>query len=456
MSETGAGIKMSHDPLFFSLLWTIPFSGILMSLALIPLISLKFWHNQYKKILMGWIIIFLICCAVIEGPASTLRMFLGAMFHHYIPFMALITVLFTVGGGIHIKMQGKASPSMNTTLLSIGALLANIIGTTGASMLLIRPFIALNKYRLYTTHLVIFFIFIVSNIGGVLTPLGDPPLFIGFLNNVDFFWTTKNLIFPFLFVGGSVLAIFWMVDHYYFYHDPSVPDPTHMNGEAKIQIKGYHNLIFLSLAIATILVESTLTEKPHFFLFDLATDLSAIGRDLLLLSVAYISWKLTPAKTHKDNHSTWEPLEEVARVFLGIFITVIPILNMLKSGDFGPLKDLIHLANPNNIPNSALYFWLTGLLSSILDNAPTYLIFFNIAGGEAKSLMNEGANVLAAISTGAVFMGAMTYIGNAPNFMVHSIAVRSHIKMPGFLGYILWSISVLLPIFACFSWLWFY
>lgn len=447
---------MPHDPLFFSLLWIVPFGGILMSLAFIPLLSLKFWHHQYGKILMGWIITFLISFVVTEGATSTLHMLLGVMLHHYIPFMALITVLFTIGGGIHIKMKGKASPFMNAGILSVGALLANIIGTTGASMLLIRPFIALNKYRLYTTHLIIFFIFIVSNIGGILTPLGDPPLFIGFLNKVDFFWTTKNLIFPFLLVGGSVLAVFWIIDHYYFYHDPSVPDPVHMHGEARIQVKGYLNLIFLSVAIAAILIESTVTKKPHAFLFDLAINLSALGRDLLLLSMAFLSWRLTSPEIHKDNHFTWEPLEEVALIFLGIFITVIPVLSMLKAGESGPLRDLIHLANPNNTPNSSLYFWLTGILSSLLDNAPTYLIFFNMAGGEAKSLMNEGANVLAAISTGAVFMGAMTYIGNAPNFMVHSIAVRSHIKMPGFLGYILWSICVLLPIFAGFSWLWFH
>lgn len=447
---------MPHDPLFFSLLWVVPFVGILMSLAFIPLISAHLWHHHYGLIIMGWTIAFLIAFTLTEGMASAVCMLLGATLHHYIPFMALITVLFTVGGGIHIKMRGKASPFMNAGILSAGALLANIIGTTGASMLLIRPFIALNKHRLYTTHLVIFFIFIVSNIGGILTPLGDPPLFIGFLNNVDFFWTTKNLFYPFLLVGGSVLAIFWLIDHYYFYHDPSVPDPTHMHSTANIQIKGHRNLIFLGIAIAIILIESMVIEKPHAFLFGVAFNLSTLGRDLLLLSMAFLSWKLTPSQIHADNHFTWEPLAEVALVFLGIFITVVPVLSMLKAGDAGPLKGLIHLANPNNAPNSNFYFWLTGLLSSLLDNAPTYLIFFNMAGGEAKSLMAEGAKVLAAISTGAVFMGAMTYIGNAPNFMVRAIAVRSHIKMPGFLGYILWSICILLPIFAGFSWIWFY
>ena len=171
--------------------------------------------------------------------------------------------------------------------------------------------------------------------------------------------------------------------------------------------------------------------------------------------MAYASWKLTPPKVHEANHFTWEPLEEVALVFLGIFITVIPVLSMLKAGEAGPLGALVHLANPNGAPHASLYFWLTGSLSSILDNAPTYLVFFNMAGAEAAALMNQDANVLTAISTAAVFMGAFTYIGNAPNFMVRSIAAHSHIKMPGFLGYLLWSLSILLPIFLGFSWLWF-
>lgn len=446
---------MPHDFLSFSLPWAIPFVGFLISLALIPLIAPKFWHHHHRKILMGWIASFLVAFGLAEGLASSLQMFLGALLHHYIPFMALITVLFIVGGGIHITMRGKASPLMNAGLLSVGALLSNIIGTTGASMLLIRPLIALNRHRRYTTHVIIFFIFLVSNIGGILTPLGDPPLFIGFLNNVDFFWTTTHLIYPFLIVGVAVLAVFWVTDHYYFYHDPSVPDPVHMHGEAKIQVKGQYNLIFLSASIAAILIESMITTKPHMILFGTSVNLSAFTRDFILFSMAYASWKLTPPKIHEANHFTFAPLEEVALVFLGIFITVIPVLGMLKAADSGPLSDLFHLANPNGVPNVNLYFWLTGILSSILDNAPTYLIFFNMAGGEAKSLMSQGANVLAAISTGAVFMGAMTYIGNAPNFMVRAIATRSHIKMPGFLGYLLWSICILLPIFWGFSLCWF-
>lgn len=445
---------MSHD-LVFSLPWAIPFGGILLSLALVPLISAKFWRQYFGRILSGWIALFLVAFGYDEGPGRTFPMLADAFLHHYIPFMALITVLFTVGGGIHIKMRGKASPLMNVGLLGVGALLANVIGTTGASMLLIRPVIALNRYRRYTTHVIIFFIFLVSNIGGLLTPLGDPPLFIGFLNGIDFFWTTLHLLYPFLLVSSAVLFVFWLIDHYHFFHDPLVPDPSHMHGEAKIQLKGQRNLLFLSAAIALVIMESFITSKPHAVFLDVSINLIALGRDLLLFSLAYASWKLTPPKVHEANHFTWEPLEEVALVFLGIFITVIPVLGMLKAGESGPLGGIIHLANPNGAPQASLYFWLTGLLSSLLDNAPTYLIFFNMAGGDATFLMNQGAPILTAISTGAVFMGALTYIGNAPNFMVRSIAARSHIKMPGFLGYLLWSLGILLPIFALFSWAWF-
>jgi Na+/H+ antiporter NhaD/arsenite permease-like protein len=446
---------MPHALLFFSLLWVTPFVGLLTSLALVPIMAPKFWHQKFKMILGGWIAGFLVTFGVAEGLTPSLHTIAETMFHHYLPFMAFITVLFTVGGGIHITMRGKASPLMNAGLLGIGALLANVIGTTGASMLLIRPMIALNKYRRYATHVIIFFIFLVSNIGGVLTPLGDPPLFIGFLNGVDFFWTTTQLIYPFLIVGGTVLVVFWLIDHYYFYHDPSVPDPTHAHGEARIQLKGRRNFFILAVSIAVILIESAIMTKPHVNFFGLSINLGALTRDIILFAMAYASWKLTPPKVHEANHFTWEPLEEVALVFLGIFITVIPVLSMLKAGEAGPLGALVHLANPNGAPHASLYFWLTGSLSSILDNAPTYLVFFNMAGGEAGTLMNQDANVLTAISTAAVFMGALTYIGNAPNFMVRSIAARSHIKMPGFLGYLLWSLSILLPIFLGFSWLWF-
>ncbi|MDF3033168.1 MAG: putative transrane protein [Alphaproteobacteria bacterium] len=446
---------MPHDPVSFSLPWAIPFCGFLISLAFIPLIAPKFWHQNFGRVLMGWVAAFLVPFGFSEGLEPSLHMLNHALLHHYIPFMALITVLFTVGGGIHITMRGKASPFMNAGLLGVGALLANVIGTTGASMLLIRPLIALNKYRRYTTHVIIFFIFLVSNIGGVLTPLGDPPLFIGFLNGIDFFWTTTHLIYPFFIVGGSVLAVFWVIDHYYFYHDPSVPDPTHLQGEAKIQLKGWQNFLILGASIAAILTESFVTVKPHMTLFGLSINLAALTRDFILFAMAYASWKLTPPKIHETNHFTWEPLEEVALVFLGVFITVVPVLEMLKAGETGPLGSLIHLANPNGVPDVSLYFWLTGIFSSILDNAPTYLIFFNMAGGDPVFLMSQGATILAAISTGAVFMGALTYIGNAPNFMVRAIATRSHIKMPGFLGYLLWSFSILLPILLGFSWFWF-
>ncbi len=446
---------MLHDPLFFSLLWLIPFGGFLASLAFIPIFASKFWHQRFGIILGGWIASFIIPLVFQTGFFSTLSILAYTLLHHYVPFMALITVLYTIGGGIHISMKGKASPLINASILGFGAMLANLIGTMGASMLLIRPIIALNRYRHYRSHIIIFFIFLVANIGGVLTPLGDPPLFIGFLNGVDFFWTTTHLIYPFLMVGCAILVVFWAIDHYYFYHDPSVLDPDHLQGEAKITVKGQQNFLFLSGAIFIVIMESMITQKPHVTLAGLSINLAALIRDATLFFIAIASWKFTPSTVHEANRFTWAPLEEVAMVFLGIFITVIPVLGMLKAGEAGPLGSLILMANPHNIPDVNLYFWLTGLFSAFLDNAPTYLIFFNMAGGNPVSLMTEYAPILEAISLGAVFLGAMTYIGNAPNFVIRSIAIQSHIKMPGFLAYILWSSCILLPIFLIFSWFWF-
>lgn len=446
---------MLHDAQFFSLFWLIPFGGFLASLALIPLLAPKFWHQRFGIILGGWIATFLIPLTFYTGFFSTLTILAHTLLHHYVPFMALITVLFTIGGGIHISMRGKASPLMNASLLGFGAVLANLIGTMGASMLLIRPIIALNRYRHYITHIIIFFIFLVANIGGILTPLGDPPLFIGFLNGVEFFWTAIHLIYPLLMVGGSLLVIFWIIDHYYFYHDPSVIDPDHLQEEAKIKVKGLQNFVFLSSAIFVIIMESMITHKPHVTFGGLSINLVALIRDAILFSLAMASWKLTSSSIHEANRFSWEPLEEVAMIFLGIFITVIPVLGMLKAGESGPLSSLVLMANPHNTPDVNLYFWLTGLFSAFLDNAPTYLIFFNMAGGDSTSLMTGHAPILEAISLGSVFFGAMTYIGNAPNFVIRSIAIQSHIKMPGFLGYILWSSCILLPIFFIFNWFWF-
>jgi len=446
--ETRNRIKMPYGPSFLSLFWGIPFAGILTSLAFLPYLAPQIWQKWHKGIIAGWIFAFILPVVYTEGWDSALSVTLFSLTHHYFPFMAVITVLFTVGGGIHITMKGKASPIMNTGFLAVGAFLANIIGTMGASMLLIRPLIVLNKYRRTNAHVVIFFIFLVSNIGGCLTPLGDPPLFIGYLNNIKFFWTTIHLFLPLLFVGCILLTLFWILDHYYFFHDPNIKDPDHLHTEAKFRIEGKRNFIFLSAALCLIVFENIFKSFSYPLLMN-------IIRDFLLLFIAYLSWKMTPKGIHDSNQFSWKPLEEVAVIFIGIFITVTPILRMLKGGESGAFAPLFDFVNSNGSPNALAYFWATGIFSSILDNAPSYLIFFNLTGGNPLSLMNENADLLIAISTGSVFMGAMTYIGNAPNLVVQSIAMRSHIKMPGFFGYLLWSMGILLPVLLGFSWLWF-
>lgn len=313
-------------------------------------------------------------------------------------------------------------------------------------MLFIRPLLRANDNRRHNAHVVIFFIFLVGNIGGALTPLGDPPLFLGFLKGVDFFWPTTHLLLPMLTVTVALLVIFYFLDRY-FYNKESTPrrDPT---PDAKLRLVGGWNIFLLSGVVGAVLLSGTWKPGVSVELFGTPLALQNVLRDAVLLSIAVVSYFGTPVKIHKANHFSWGPIVEVAKLFAAIFVTIIPaiaILQMGKSGALAPLVDLVTGADGQ--PNNAAYFWLTGLLSSFLDNAPTYLVFFNLAGGEAQQLMTTLATTLVAISAGAVFMGANTYIGNAPNFMIKAVAEHRGVRMPSFFGYMGWSIAVLLPLF---------
>jgi Na+/H+ antiporter NhaD/arsenite permease-like protein len=358
----------------------------------------------------------------------------------------LLLALFTVAGGIVVAGNLHGSPAMNTLLLAIGTGLASIIGTTGASMVMIRPMIRANDNRGHNVHVVVFFIFLVANIGGSLTPLGDPPLFLGFLRGVDFFWTTKHLFPETLFTAGIVLAVFFVLDTLIYRREGvKRKDPTPDN---PVRIKGGLNFVLIFVIIGAILMSATV-DLGSITVLGVPMTLQDLLRDAIMVAVTVISLKATPKTNHKANGFSWGPIREVAILFAGIFATIIPVLAMLRAGSAGPFAPLIALVTgPDGAPNNAAYFWLTGGLSSFLDNAPTYLVFFQMAGGDPNYLMREGALTLAAISAGAVFMGANTYIGNAPNFMVYAIARQSGVKMPSFFGYMLWSGCVLIPTFA--------
>jgi Na+/H+ antiporter NhaD/arsenite permease-like protein len=438
-------------------LWGVPFAGILLSIALCPLLTPWFWHHHYGKVAAGWALAFLVPFALLHGFPTAGAQLVHVMVGEYIPFVILLTALFTVAGGIYIRGNLHGSPGLNTAILAIGSVLASFMGTTGASMLLIRPLIRANDNRRHTAHTVVFFIFIVSNAGGSLTPLGDPPLFLGFLQGVDFFWTVSHIFQETLFLVISLLLIFFALDwHYYHQRDEEVrpQDPTPDTRD--IGFDGARNFWLLGVIVGLVLLSGFWKSDVVFHLAGAELRLPGLVRDIGLILVAIVSLKITPASVHEDNQFSWGPMQEVAKLFAGIFITILPVIAMLRAGIDGPFGAVIAaVTRPDGTPDPAMYFWASGTLSSFLDNAPTYLVFFNTAGGDPQVLMNQLAPVLAAISAGSVFMGANSYIGNAPNLMVKSIAEDRGVKMPSFFGYMAWSGAILIPLFLIMTFIWF-
>lgn len=434
-------------------LWScIPFACMLLSIALLPLLLPNFWHHHFGKISAFWAAVLGIPFLwVFKGGA--VYEILHIILVDYVPFIILLWSLYTVSGGILLRGSLRGTPVVNTIILIIGALLASWMGTTGAAMLLIRPFLRANNYRKNRTFMVVFFIFLVANVGGSLTPLGDPPLFLGYLHGVTFFWTFK-LMPHMLMVSVILLIIYFFLDTYH-YRKESVSVPKEEAKEA-LKIEGTYNFLFLGGVVGSVLM-SGMVDLGEINILGIHRAIQDWLRDGLLVLLGVASLITTPIKLREDNEFTWFPIIEVAYLFIGIFITMIPCLLILKAGTHGELAFLINL-----VEKPYHYFWVTGLLSSFLDNAPTYLTFFNTALGsfysnltEAQAvplLMTEKAIYLKAISAGAVFFGACSYIGNAPNFMVRSIAEETGTPMPSFFGYIFkYSIIYLVPTFAIVS-----
>lgn len=439
-----------------SVLWGVPFAGILLSIAVMPLLAPMFWHHHFGKVAAAWGLAFLLPFALVFGPGLAVVNLVHALFAEYVPFIILLTALFTVAGGIYIRGNLHGSPGLNTAILAIGAVLASFMGTTGASMLLIRPLIRANDNRQHKVHVVVFFIFIVSNAGGSLTPLGDPPLFLGFLKGVDFFWTMNHIFPETLFLVGSLLAIFYMLD-WWFYHrrEEILPrDPT--PDTRRIGFDGTANFWLLGVIVGLVLMSGFWKSSIVFNILGTEVGLPGMVRDIGLIVVTLVSLHITPLQVHVDNQFSWAPMQEVAKLFAGIFLTIIPVIAMLKAGVNGPFGAVVSaVTRADGTPDPAMYFWAAGTLSSFLDNAPTYLVFFNTAGGDPNVLMTSMATTLAAISAGAVFMGANTYIGNAPNLMVKAIAEDRGVKMPSFFGYMVWSGAILVPLFFVMTLIWF-
>jgi Na+/H+ antiporter NhaD/arsenite permease-like protein len=393
----------------------LPFVILLGTIALAPLFAADWWAKHYPKVALAL-------------GAITLGYYLFGLHahervlhvaHEYLSFIALIGSLFIVSGGIHINVKGEATPVMNVLFLLVGAVVANLLGTTGASMLLIRPWIRMNKYRV-TGHHIVFFILIVSNVGGCLTPIGDPPLFLGYLKGVPFWWVAKHC-WPMWATGLAVLlAMFYVVDRLNFQRAPR-PIREKETEHAHWRFDGLGNAFFLAVILGAVFIN-----KPIFL------------REGLMVAAALGSYFTTRPSIHESNHFNFHPIQEVAILFIGIFATMIPALDWLQlnAGKLGG-------------PHPAVFFWGSGILSSVLDNAPTYLSFFSVMIGAAHDgdihhLLTTQAHTLVAVSVGAVFFGANTYIGNGPNFMVKSIA--DHQKIKTFIGYVFkYTLPYMLP-----------
>lgn len=425
--------------------WALPFAGILLSIATGPLLFPKIWHDHYGKIAGLWALLTLAPIALLFGFDSALAAFVHALLAEYMSFIILLFALYVVAGGLFISGDLGGKPLSNAVLLAFGACIASVVGTTGAAMILVRPLIRANAARPRNAHVVIFFIFLVANIGGALSPLGDPPLFLGFLRGVDFFWTTTHLASATAIVAGLVLAIFIALDVWFWRSEAATP----AREATPVRIAGLVNLPLIAAIIAAILLSAVWKPGIALAVFGTTVELQNLVRDGVLVLIALASLRLTPQQHRTANDFTWEPIREVAKLFAGIFICIIPVLAMLEAGHDGPFAWLLAAVTAKDgSPHEVAYFWLSGVLSAFLDNAPTYLVFFQLAGGNAAELMGKLAPTLTAISMGAVFMGALTYIGNAPNFMVAAIANERGVKMPSFFGYMLWSGAVLLPVLA--------
>lgn len=436
------------------LLLCIPFAGLLLSIAVMPLIKGEWWEAHQPLVVGFWILLMLVPFAFVYGPHKAAETVLECTVNDYLTFIVLLFGLFCVSGNITMEGDFAGSPRINVGLIALGTLLASCIGTTGASMLMVRPVIKMNSWRKRKSHIMVFFIFMVSNMGGCLTPIGDPPLLMGFMRGVPFFWSMH--LFPVLIFNMAILLfVFYHLDKWAYRKDiargrkPDISKPG-----TEFSIDGLHNIVFLVMIVAAVILSGVLPGMSAFqdaagnvrgihIFGEVTLTFPAMIEIVLILLAAWLSFKTTKSEIRRRNHFTWGAIKEVAVLFIGIFITMQPALMLLKA--VGPE---LGVTEPFQM------FWATGTLSSFLDNTPTYLVFLTTAGtlgftqGIATSLGTVPQKVLSAVSCGAVFMGANTYIGNAPNFMVKSISDENGVNMPSFFGYMLWSLVFLVPVFV--------
>lgn len=450
-AETAADHAPELSGATLSPLWALPFLGMILSIAIFPLVLPDFWGKHYGKVSLAWALIVLIGLSFAQGISVSAHSLILVMFEQFLPFILLLLSLFTITGGIKLKGQLAGSPTINTAILFVGAILASVLGTTGAAVLLIRPLLSANEWRKHKLHTILFFIFIVGNIGGTLTPLGNPPVLMGFISKIPFFWPTVNLFAPTALATVILLVMYFIVDTILHKRETATPPPS----STSISFGGKWNFLLLIGVVAAVMVSSMdlgVAFTLHYVHMPVGTLLELIAFGL----ITYLSVRITSKAVRESNNFTWHPILEVGKIFAAIFVCMAPLIAMLRAGADGPMSFIIQsLSSSDGTPLNGMYYWLSGGLSAFLDSAPAYLVFFNTAAAPAAAagmepnifMLNVLPNTLIAITVGASFMGAISYIGNAPNMMIKAIAEENGIKMPSFFGYVGWAILVLVPVF---------
>ena len=423
----------------------IPFIGVLASIALFPIFAPRFWHRYMGLVAGGWIMMLLVQEAVSIGAKGAAIAAWHAILIEYLPFVTLLAALYAAGGGVLLRGGPGGTPAGNTVMLALGTAMAGVMGTTGAAMVLIHPFLRANAHRERKLHLVVFLIVLVANVGGALTPLGDPPLYIGLLHGVPFFWPTRHLSVPMVVIGVPLLLAFYLFDRHFAAGEPPPPAPQ------PFRVRGWWNISLIALVVLIVLMQGVV-QPGDVVLLTQHIGIERLVGIVLFLIIVMVSILVTPRAIRQANDFTWHPMAEVAMLFAAIFITIGPVTDMLRAGMDGPLSSLLHLTSDTaGQPRPLIYFWLTGVLSAFLDNAPTYLVFFELAGLQPPALPGTDNIVLTAISAGAVFFGGLTYIGNAPNMMLRAIASHRGVRMPSFFGFVALSGALLLPVLGLLS-----